>query len=67
MSCNCVGNTQGVKLGGHSQVVDPVVQERADDNETTLRVEIDLSQIEKIRETFPQLKHRVMQRGEIAK
>ncbi|WP_158738107.1 carbon-nitrogen family hydrolase [Alteribacillus sp. YIM 98480] len=65
VSCNCAGITQGVKLGGHSQIIDPfgTVIKRADEIETTIRADIDLSQIEKIRETFPQLKHRVIERG----
>lgn len=62
ISCNCVGETQGEILGGHSQIVDPwgMVQATLDASEAVLTAEIDLSQIERVREDFPQLKHRVM-------
>jgi predicted amidohydrolase len=62
ISCNCVGTTQGVRLGGNSQVVDPwgEVKANAYEKETALLAEIDLTTLGKIREEFPQLKHRVM-------
>lgn len=66
ISSNCVGNTHGVHLGGHSQVVDPwgIVMASGGDEETIVKTEIDPSQIAHIRETFPNLKHRVLDRQE---
>lgn len=63
LSCNCVGKSQGVLLGGHSQVVDPwgVVVAQAGEKETIVTAEINLPEIKVIREDFPQLKHRVLQ------
>lgn len=62
ISCNCVGKTQDVLMGGHSQVVDPwgVTIASAGEHESVLKAEIDLQQIAHIREIFPQLKHRVL-------
>lgn len=62
ISCNCVGTTKNVFMGGHSQVVDPwgVTIASAGEHETILKAEIDLKQIAHIREVFPQLKHRVL-------
>ncbi|WP_245595307.1 carbon-nitrogen family hydrolase [Fictibacillus gelatini] len=62
VSSNCVGKTKNVLLGGHSQVVDPwgVAVASAGEFETIVKTEIDLGQIESIREEFPQLKHRVL-------
>lgn len=64
ISSNCVGTTRNVLMGGHSQVVDPwgIVVASAGDQETILKTEIDTSQITHIREVFPQLKHRVLNR-----
>ncbi|WP_026693392.1 carbon-nitrogen family hydrolase [Peribacillus kribbensis] len=62
ISSNCAGKTNHTLLGGHSQVVDPwgVTIASAGEFETVLKAEINLSQIEQIREVFPQLKHRVL-------
>ncbi|EGL84083.1 Nitrilase/cyanide hydratase and apolipoprotein N-acyltransferase [Caldalkalibacillus thermarum TA2.A1] len=62
ISCNCVGYTHNVLLGGHSQVVDPwgVVRAQAGEQETVLTAEIDLAEVKRVREHFPQLKHRVL-------
>ncbi|WP_419880461.1 carbon-nitrogen family hydrolase [Peribacillus sp. B-H-3] len=62
ISSNCAGKTNNVLLGGHSQVVDPwgVVIASAGEFETVLKTEINLEQIDSIREVFPQLKHRVL-------
>lgn len=62
ISSNCVGDTQGVLLGGHSRVVDPwgIVVASAGDEETILKTEIDPTQIDHIRDIFPNLKHRVL-------
>lgn len=62
VSSNCVGKTQNVLMGGHSQVVDPwgIVMASAGEFETILKTEINLEQIDSIREVFPQLKHRVL-------
>ncbi|MEK8198254.1 MULTISPECIES: carbon-nitrogen family hydrolase [Lysinibacillus] len=66
ISSNCVGNTHGVHLGGHSQVVDPwgIVMASGGDEETIVKTEIDPSQIAHIRDIFPNLKHRVLDRQE---
>ncbi|MFB5663404.1 carbon-nitrogen family hydrolase [Alteribacillus sp. HJP-4] len=62
ISCNCTGTTNRVKLGGHSQVVDPWgrILEAVEEEETILTTAIDTSEIGRVRETFPQLKHRVI-------
>lgn len=62
ISSNCVGTTQGVLLGGHSQVVDPwgIVVASGGDEETIVKTEIDPAQILDIRDVFPNLKHRVL-------
>ncbi|MCO7175484.1 carbon-nitrogen family hydrolase [Sporolactobacillus kofuensis] len=61
VSCNCVGSNQGVVLGGHSQIVDPWgnVIATGDEHEAVVTAEIDLETVDKTREEFPQLKHRV--------
>lgn len=66
ISSNCVGNTHGIQLGGHSQVVDPwgIVMASGGDEETIVKTEIDPSQIATIRDAFPNLKHRVLDRQE---
>ncbi|RNB88474.1 carbon-nitrogen family hydrolase [Brevibacillus nitrificans] len=62
ISSNCAGMTRGTFLGGHSQVVDPwgTVLASGGEQETIVKTEIDLKQIQHIRETFPQLKHRIL-------
>ncbi|GGK18089.1 carbon-nitrogen family hydrolase [Caldalkalibacillus thermarum TA2.A1] len=63
ISANCVGHTRHVLLGGYSQVVDPwgVVRAQAGESEAIVTAEIDLDEVKRIREHFPQLKHRVLQ------
>lgn len=62
ISSNCVGTTKGTFLGGHSQIVDPwgVVIASGGEHETIVQAQIDVTQISRIREEFPQLKHRVL-------
>jgi len=62
ISSNCAGTTRNVLMGGHSQIVDPwgTVVASAGEFETIVKTEINLEQIDYIRETFPQLKHRVL-------
>ncbi|MGO0061248.1 carbon-nitrogen family hydrolase [Brevibacillus fluminis] len=62
IASNCAGTTRGTLLGGHSQVVDPwgVVIASGGEQEAIVKAQIDLGQIAHIRETFPQLKHRVL-------
>ncbi|MFC7394003.1 carbon-nitrogen family hydrolase [Scopulibacillus cellulosilyticus] len=62
ISSNCAGTTKGVLMSGHSQIVDPwgVVMASAGEFETIVKSEINLDQIDQIRKTFPQLKHRVL-------
>ncbi|MGJ7912498.1 carbon-nitrogen family hydrolase [Neobacillus sp. LXY-1] len=64
ISSNCVGTTQDVLLGGHSQVVDPwgIVVASGGEEETVIKTEIDPTQIASIRDVFPNLKHRVINR-----
>jgi predicted amidohydrolase len=52
---NKVGGSQGVKLGGHSAVVDPwgVPLVQGDDTETLLTIEIDLREAQKARRYIP--------------
>jgi predicted amidohydrolase len=61
VSCNCVGTNQGVVLGGHSRVIDPWgnVLATGDERESVVSAEFDLGSVDRIREEFPQLKHRV--------
>lgn len=62
ISCNGSGTTQGVTLGGHSSVVDPwgVTIASGGERQTIVRAELDLSEISRVREAFPLLKHRVL-------
>lgn len=61
-SCNCAGETRGVPLGGHSSVVDPwgVALASGGERETIIRAPIDPSEVARARESFPNLKHRVL-------
>ncbi|TCZ67580.1 carbon-nitrogen family hydrolase [Paenibacillus albiflavus] len=62
ISSNCVGTTKGTLMGGHSQIVDPwgVVLASGGEHETIVQGQIDISEISRIRDEFPQLKHRVL-------
>ncbi|MDT3428227.1 putative amidohydrolase [Paenibacillus forsythiae] len=62
ISCNCAGTTRNVLLGGHSSIVDPwgVALASGEEQETIVKSEIDPSEVSRIRETFPSLKHRVL-------
>ncbi|HEY1215660.1 MAG TPA: carbon-nitrogen family hydrolase [Bryobacteraceae bacterium] len=62
ISCNCVGTTRGVLLGGHSSVVDPwgTLLASSGERETVVKTEIDPTEVQRIREVFPSLKHRVL-------
>ncbi|WP_146553946.1 carbon-nitrogen family hydrolase [Rummeliibacillus sp. SL167] len=59
ISCNCVGTTRKVQLGGHSSIVNPlgIVEKYAQANEDILYFDIDTSKVAQIREEFPQIKH----------
>lgn len=61
ISCNCVGTNQGVVLGGHSRVVDPWgrVLATGDEHASIVTAKIDPASVSRIREDFPQLRHRV--------
>lgn len=63
VSCNCVGETNGVLLGGHSQIVDPwgVTRAQAGEHETILEASINIEDVQSIRQDFPVLSHRVNQ------
>lgn len=60
IACNAVGEQGGVRLGGHSRVVDPwgAALAEASQDEGITTVEIDPQVIVKTRETFPVLKDR---------
>jgi Predicted amidohydrolase len=60
LACNAVGEQAGVRLGGHSRVVDPwgVVLAEAGDAEEILYCEIDLERVTEVRTEFPVLKDR---------
>ena len=62
ISSNCVGTTHNVMMGGHSQVVDPwgTVVASGGLLETVVKTEIDPAEVDRVREVFPQLKHRVL-------
>ncbi|GAB7054423.1 MULTISPECIES: carbon-nitrogen family hydrolase [Paenibacillus] len=62
ISCNCVGTTRNVFMGGHSRVVDPwgTVVASGGEHETIVKTEIHPEQVDQIREVFPSLKHRVL-------
>ncbi|NHN33429.1 carbon-nitrogen family hydrolase [Paenibacillus agricola] len=62
ISCNCVGTTNNVLLGGHSSIVDPwgITLATAGEQETIVKSEIDPSEVQRIRDVFPSLKHRVI-------
>ncbi|MBE1444121.1 carbon-nitrogen family hydrolase [Paenibacillus sp. OAS669] len=62
ISCNCVGTTRNVLLGGHSSIVDPwgVTVASGGEHETIVKAEIDPSEVQRIRDVFPSLKHRVL-------
>lgn len=64
ISSNCVGTTQNVLLGGHSQIVDPwgTVIASGGNEETFVKTEINPENIQRSREVFPKLKHRVLNR-----
>ena len=61
ISCNSCGKQSGFMALGHSKVVDPLGYVIADSDfrETTVRAEIDPSQVKKIRDEFPVLNDRV--------
>lgn len=61
ISCNCAGEQKGTVLGGHSMVVGPsgdIINE-ADEKGQILYTEIDLSEVERYRGSFPSLADRV--------
>jgi len=62
VSCNCTGTTRGEFLGGHSSVTDPWGNRIASggEREAIVRTEIDPGEVARVRESFPNLKHRVM-------
>ncbi|MFH9106326.1 carbon-nitrogen family hydrolase [Streptomyces albus] len=63
LACGTAGTHAGVAQAGHSAVIDPwgeTVAEAATTDETVLTVDLDLTQIEKVREVFPVLKDRVL-------
>ena len=60
LGCNAAGVEHGVRLGGHSLVVDPQgeVLARAGEAEEVLLAELDLAQVERTRTEFPVLADR---------
>ncbi|MGI5349971.1 carbon-nitrogen family hydrolase [Streptomyces sp. CA-250714] len=63
LACGTAGSHAGVAQAGRSAVIDPwgtILAEADGTEETTVTAELDLSQIDKVRETFPVLKDRVL-------
>jgi predicted amidohydrolase len=62
ISCNCVGTTKNVLMGGHSSIVDPwgIMLATSGEHETIVKSEIDPSEVQRIRDSFPSLRHRVL-------
>ncbi|HEX3959324.1 MAG TPA: carbon-nitrogen family hydrolase [Trebonia sp.] len=60
IACNAVGEQAGVRLGGHSRVVDPwgTVLTEAGQDEGVTTVEVDPQVVARTRETFPVLSDR---------
>jgi predicted amidohydrolase len=60
-SANAAGFNRGVRFVGHSMIVDPwgEVVAAAQDEETILRVEIEMANVRSAREQFPALSSRV--------
>jgi predicted amidohydrolase len=61
LSCNCAGENAGKRYGGHSMIVDPWGQVRAEGGEggEIVTAEIDVSEAAKARKEFPALADRV--------
>lgn len=61
IACNAVGEQDGIKLGGHSRIVDPSGKVLAECGETeeVLVVEIDPEQVARVRNEFPVLADRL--------
>jgi predicted amidohydrolase len=62
ISCNAVGEQNGIALGGHSRIVDPwgEVLTEAGDSEGITWCDVDPSVIARVREEFPVLRDRRM-------
>jgi predicted amidohydrolase len=61
-SCNGAGTSQGVVIGGHSVLVDPLgnVLEQGGDGETLVTHEVDPGTVGRVRADFPALRDRVL-------
>lgn len=61
VACNAAGAQEGVDLGGHSRIVDPAgkVLAEAGSGEEVIYVDIDPSEVQKVREEFPVIKDRL--------
>jgi predicted amidohydrolase len=61
-SCNGAGTNQGVGLGGHSVLVDPLGKVLAEggDGEALVSVEVDPGVVRRVRDDFPALQDRVL-------
>ncbi|MGP3978155.1 carbon-nitrogen family hydrolase [Streptomyces sp. 8N114] len=63
LACGTAGSHAGVAQAGRSAVIDPwgtILAEADGAEETTVTADLDLSQIDKVRESFPVLKDRVL-------
>ncbi|RCG17158.1 carbon-nitrogen family hydrolase [Streptomyces reniochalinae] len=63
VACGTAGTHAGVAQAGRSAVIDPwgeVLAETDSTEETVLTADLDLTQVEKVRESFPVLKDRVL-------
>lgn len=61
IACNATGVQEGVQLGGHSRVVDPsgVVLAECKDKEEVLYVDIDPTEVARVRKEFPVIADRL--------
>lgn len=57
-SANCVGVNRGVRLCGHSMIVDPwgVIMASAGDEETIIWADLDIEKVHQVRAEFPALR-----------
>lgn len=63
LACGTAGSHAGVPQAGRSAIIDPwgeVLAEAEGNEETVITVDLDLSQVDKVRESFPVLKDRVL-------
>ncbi|MBO8189333.1 carbon-nitrogen family hydrolase [Streptomyces spirodelae] len=63
LACGTAGSHAGVAQAGRSAIIDPwgeILAQSEDNAETVVTADLDVSQVDKVRETFPVLKDRVL-------